>query len=362
MKTPKEILVSTTSTIEGLKILKYLKPVSSHVVAGTNIVSDFLASFSDVFGGRSQSYQKQLASIYNEAIEILKRKAYENEANCILGLRVDLDEISGKGKTMFMVTATGTAVIIELPSKEVKTEVTQEKLEIISGEKMTELRERKRIIELAKNENFELTESIWEFIEKHSVFEISNEVLDLTARIYSSEYTDKPKIYQHLLTYLNSVSEAHRNNLLYNFLMNQNNHNAIYLTYDLFKDLMVFDPNKLKEYLLDNNEEIKNKALQVVVVDKSFYSKDDVYVFDELINIINSNFAIKGEITTKKQMLSSKEKEIWKCTCGTKNDIDTEYCTNCNKDIYGFLTRQTNPLKAINKLKENIEIINNNVA
>lgn len=362
MRTPKEVLVSTTSTIEGMKIVKYIKPVSSHVVAGTNIVSDFLASFSDVFGGRSQTYQKQLTLIYNEAIEILKRNAYENGANCILGLRVDLDEISGKGKAMFMVTATGTAVIVELPSNEVKSEISPEKLEVISDEKMVELRERKRIIGLAKKENFELTEGIWEFIEKHSVFEISEEVLSFTAKIFNSELTDKVKPYQHLLTYLNSISETHRTNLLYSFLMSQKNRSAINLAYDLFRDLKVFDPIKLKKYLLDNDEEIKNKALQIVIVDKSFYSKDDIYIFDELINIIYSNFPIKGEITTKKQMLSSKEKEIWKCMCGAKNNIETEYCEDCKKDIYGFLPNQINPIKAIDKLKENIEIINDNVA
>jgi hypothetical protein len=44
------MLVTTTSAIEGLKIKKYLQPISAHVVAGTNLFSDIGASLSDIFG------------------------------------------------------------------------------------------------------------------------------------------------------------------------------------------------------------------------------------------------------------------------------------------------------------------------
>ena len=57
MANPKEILVLTTSSTEGLVVKKHLKPVSAHVVAGTNLFSDFLGGLTDVFGGRS-SYIK----------------------------------------------------------------------------------------------------------------------------------------------------------------------------------------------------------------------------------------------------------------------------------------------------------------
>jgi uncharacterized protein YbjQ (UPF0145 family) len=58
MASPKDILVITTSSAEGLKIKKHLKPVTAHIVAGTNLFSDFLGGLTDVFGGRSSSYQK----------------------------------------------------------------------------------------------------------------------------------------------------------------------------------------------------------------------------------------------------------------------------------------------------------------
>ena len=63
MASTKDILVSTTSNLDGWEIDKYLGLVLAHVVNGTNVFSDVFASFSDVFGGRSTSYQNQLTSL-----------------------------------------------------------------------------------------------------------------------------------------------------------------------------------------------------------------------------------------------------------------------------------------------------------
>lgn len=65
--------VTTTTSVDGWKVV--LRVVASHVVAGTGFGSDFLAGFSDLFGGRSGAYRNQLASIYAEAIDQLHQKA-----------------------------------------------------------------------------------------------------------------------------------------------------------------------------------------------------------------------------------------------------------------------------------------------
>ena len=106
-------ILSTTPTLDGYKIKKYFGTVTSHVVTGTGLFSDIAAEFRDVFGGRSASYQKQLISVKEEVFKKLKEEATALGANGIVGLRVDFDEVSGKGKTMFMVSALGTAVQIE---------------------------------------------------------------------------------------------------------------------------------------------------------------------------------------------------------------------------------------------------------
>mgnify|MGYP000373425860 CR=1 FL=1 len=90
---------------------------------GTNIFSDFAASFTDFFGGRSDSYRRKLEIIYGEASKALKQKALNLGANAnLLVSEVDFDEISGKDKSMFMVSVSGTACIIEMNNKELSEE------------------------------------------------------------------------------------------------------------------------------------------------------------------------------------------------------------------------------------------------
>lgn len=105
--------VTTTNTIDGATITEYIGPLSANVVIGANILSDILASFTDFFGGRSGTYQSKLDDLYSEALTSLRQKAEGVGADAIVGLTLDFDEISGKGKSMFMVTAVGTAVRVK---------------------------------------------------------------------------------------------------------------------------------------------------------------------------------------------------------------------------------------------------------
>lgn len=108
----KKILTTTTDTING-KILKYIDLVSTNIVLGTNLFSDFKASLTDIFGGQSKTYQKKMQEIYKIAIDDLQHKAISLGANAVIGVKIDFDEISGKNMSMFMMSAIGTAVIVE---------------------------------------------------------------------------------------------------------------------------------------------------------------------------------------------------------------------------------------------------------
>jgi uncharacterized protein YbjQ (UPF0145 family) len=366
MRKLNDILVTTTSTIEGMIIKQYIKPISAHVVAGTNFFSDFFASFSDVFGGRSNTYQRQLSSIYTESIEILKQSAYQIGANCILGLKVDLDEISGKGKSMFMITATGTAVIIENLGKGHGVEYSSEKLEALSIDKMIELRKREELIQLANDNELVLDDSTWEFLSQNRVIEISKQILKKMQSIYSAQLqqTLTDHQYQQLSTYLSTFKEEEKVSILYEYLMNENAGSFNKILYRLIGDLLIFDAKKLQTYLQDKNVENREKALQIVIKDKSFFSKDDITEFESLISLIRTNFSKTATQSTAKKLLSSKQVDIWICECGHKNELTSEYCEdgNCGKDQYGFTKTQVSPASAIKKLTENIELIKKYVA
>ena len=209
MANPKDILVITTSSADGIKIKRYLKPISAHIVAGTNLFSDFLGGLTDVFGGRSQSYQKQLTSLYNEAIERIKFAAYEIGANCIIGLSIDMDEISGKGKSMFMLTAIGTAVVMEKETidKSSSSKIT-EKFENVGVDRINILRTKKYIIEKANAGSLELKEDTWGFITSNQVDEVFPYLLKKYSEALLNVNTDVPiNFYKSLVSFIEGLTE-----------------------------------------------------------------------------------------------------------------------------------------------------------
>lgn len=353
----KDVFVTTTSSLDGVLIKRYLKPVSSHIVTGTNIFSDLFASFTDVFGGKSQTYQKHIATIYGEAIDAIKKSAHELGANCVLGLRVDLDEISGKGKSMFMITATGTAAIIEESNKTALVVSKDEKTDILSAEKMSELRIRKKIIQDAKNKLLDLDENTWNFLVSNRVDEIGAEVLEIALQKYFDMFEGKEKFYHQLFSYLIMVPLESRTEILYECLMSEKSKEFTDVLFMLIKDLMIFDSEKLKIYLKSDSYVIRRKALQICVVEKEYYTIKDINVYEELAELIHVQFPRVGEITSQKKLLSSKEKEIWVCKCGTKNEIHNTHCGTCGKDIYGFLNNEISPEKAISIFRETVDIL-----
>ena len=115
------MIITSTNDLKGYKITEYLGLINVNVVLGANFFSDMFASFTDVFGGYSGTYQSKLDKIYGDALRELTKKAEGKGADAIVGAHFDFDEITGKGVSMFMVTAYGTAVkaieIIEKPNK-----------------------------------------------------------------------------------------------------------------------------------------------------------------------------------------------------------------------------------------------------
>ena len=107
------MIITTTNNIENHSIKRYLSVVNANIVIGANFFSDFAASLTDIFGGRSDTYQNKLSTIYKEVMTELEAKAKSYKADAVVGVHIDFDEISGGGKSMFMVSASGTAVALE---------------------------------------------------------------------------------------------------------------------------------------------------------------------------------------------------------------------------------------------------------
>lgn len=104
------MIITTTQNIEGKTIKNYLNIVAGEAIMGANVVRDLFASITDIVGGRSGAYESKLVDAREIAMEEMKEKAKRLGANAVVG--VDLDyEVIRDG--MLMVTASGTAVIVE---------------------------------------------------------------------------------------------------------------------------------------------------------------------------------------------------------------------------------------------------------
>lgn len=111
------MIITTTSVVDGYRIVRYFPPVAVNLVVGTGVFSDMLAGLTDVFGGRSATYQAHLAEMYADAVRELEEKAQAAGANCLVGASFDLDQLSGKGMQMLMLNAVATPVTIKTPEE-----------------------------------------------------------------------------------------------------------------------------------------------------------------------------------------------------------------------------------------------------
>ena len=107
------IIVTTAPTLANYKIIDTIDIVTSETVFGMNIFRDFFAWITDFFGGRSEASQKVLRDARKLCILELKKEAYRAGGNAVIGVDLDYSEISGKGKGMLFLVASGTAVKVE---------------------------------------------------------------------------------------------------------------------------------------------------------------------------------------------------------------------------------------------------------
>lgn len=107
------VIIVNTEQIAHYTIKDYCGLVTANQVVGANLFADMLAGLTDIVGGRSGAYREKLDDLYQDVKKQLSDKVRELGANAVVGFRIDFDEVSGKSKSMFMVTCIGTAVVVE---------------------------------------------------------------------------------------------------------------------------------------------------------------------------------------------------------------------------------------------------------
>ena len=74
---------------------------------GDNAFNDVGAGMRNIFGGRSKSYENELASGVSDALAEMEQQAAHLGADAIVGVDIDYESVGDK---MLMVSASGTAV------------------------------------------------------------------------------------------------------------------------------------------------------------------------------------------------------------------------------------------------------------
>lgn len=105
------MIVTTTPSVEGKTIREYKGIVFGEVITGINMFKDIGAGLRNIFGGRSEGYEEELAEARKKALREMEERAEKMGANAVVGVDVDY-EVLGADNGMLMVSITGTAVVI----------------------------------------------------------------------------------------------------------------------------------------------------------------------------------------------------------------------------------------------------------
>src|SRR5512138_754941 len=106
------MLVVTTPAVPERRTVRTFGMVSGDAILGANIFRDFFASIRDIVGGRSAAYEAELRKAKDIALGEMREQARHLGANAIVGIDIDFETI-GASSSMLMVSASGTAVVVE---------------------------------------------------------------------------------------------------------------------------------------------------------------------------------------------------------------------------------------------------------
>ena len=343
------ILISSTESIEGMKIEQYFDLISTNVVLGTNIFSDLGASLSDIFGGSSDIYQNKLEKIYKIGIDKLKRKAQQLGANGIVGIRIDFDEVSGGGKSMFMLSVVGMAVKLKRNDTDKKQNESLGETVILPEALALQIQKNILIKKIKNQEPPSVSE--WEFLMENPIDEIIEDLF----KIFLFQFKDGPDAFYD--------SQINLKNYFPMYLLHQNDEIVAELLYSkisenaqvvslLIKESRCFSPVRTLA-LLDEGE--VNLALFTLGSDRRSYAFKDLKTMQQILNKME-NLPDTGRIELVKGLLgSSKEKFI--CERNHQNSVDVKFCNTdgCGRNIKGITRTE---LQKISTFKLKVDALN----
>jgi len=335
--------VTTTDTIQGWVIDQYKGLVTAHVVAGTGFFSDFAAGITDIFGGRSETYQSQLASIQKDAFQVLYDKALEKAANWIIGVRVDFDEISGKGVQMFMVSVQGTAVQArQLPQTPEAHEVTS-----LSGAAVQQ--QLRKVAVLKQLQQIVSGERPWSEALLHSIcdtqaYEALPLILDiLTVDAREADQPFPPAVQSLALQAFRMAPKRESRELIQRKLLTDGPNQRLLA---LYGRLNLLSMSWVLEQLRSPTWEHRRVGLRAFCVGvAASYKPADISLLEQIRDALPAAFPDCSEVVTVKGLLGAGT--YWRCRHGHDNQLDVTHCHACTESRFGLRRGESSPEKGL---------------
>lgn len=342
----KKEFVTTTSNFEGYKIDRYFGIVDERIVVGAGFLSDLFASFTDTVGGRSGKYEQRIKELYDLLISGIQRQANKKGANAIVGFKIDVDEISGKGMSMFMATAVGTAV-----------HITKDKTQTADGqgrdsfENAIDAKDMERAI-LSEKYNEKLLNTAIDFKEKvHIIEELSGKQIQIAIKVlvdviiqvetnmYDTAVDERQTQFQEILAYFGLYDSRDVANELNSRLPDMKGDKKLF--YFIYENIVEVNYEDSLALLGTVRMDVLTKTVfKILIKYKNTYIANDIEVINKIIYKL-------------KQLLQISEEELnadssWVCgKCGQKNSAKIIYCKACERGKNGLTQQQELLIKEI---------------
>lgn len=104
------MLLSTTDTIPGKKIVKHLGLVRGNTIRARHIGKDILAILRNIVGGEISDYTKLMGESREQSIDRMVEEAKKLGGNAVVAIRFSTSEVMNSAAEILVY---GTAVVVE---------------------------------------------------------------------------------------------------------------------------------------------------------------------------------------------------------------------------------------------------------
>lgn len=322
----KHFFITVSDNIPFSFIEKQLGVVDAQIVIGANIFRDVFANWRDLFGGETKGYKKDIDKMKHAALSSIEKQAKKKGANAIISLKMDLDELSGGGKSMFMINIYGSA--IKLTENALGSEEWGSSISELSFENVEYFKARNKINRKLVEKNGSFSSTDINLISEYELWNKKFANIFLKSALKSSSNDGKA------LSLKANISHIPVN-ILEDFL-DENLHKLSITCWGIIlKDLEQrgwFNYNLMIKMLNDDNYIRRFRALKLCSLKKSQFEKSDIKKMNEIGNLLQNDFNHIFKTTVVSKIIGSKKTYV--CP-GCLRDRKIDHC-ECYSNKYGI--------------------------